>query len=83
MLLSFAIGLLLLASLPAAAQQAEANPTSQADLVGALLPTVVNINAFMVDKSNSADTGPLDTPPAASSHPKPLSAPVSSSTLAA
>ncbi len=61
---------LLLAPL-ATAQQTQLNPPDQADLIADLLPTVVNITAFMVDKS-SADTTSLDTPPTASNHPKPL-----------
>jgi S1-C subfamily serine protease len=67
---TFAAGLLLLAP-PAVAQQTQVNPPDQADLIAALLPTVVNITAFMVDKS-SVDTTSLDTPPTASNHPKPL-----------
>ncbi len=66
---AFAVGLLL--APPAVAQQTQMRPPDQADLIADLLPTVVNITAFMVDKSY-ADTTTLDTPPTASNHPKPL-----------
>jgi serine protease Do len=44
--LALAAGLLLLSPLPAAAQQMQMMPPSQAELIRGLLPAVVNINSF-------------------------------------
>jgi serine protease Do len=68
-----AAGLLLLAPPPATAQQVpvQAMPFDQAELIGSLLPTVVNISAFVVDKTLP---GPptSDNPPTTPDRPKPL-----------
>jgi serine protease Do len=63
--------LLLLAGQPGIAQPMPGAVADPADVVGDLLPTVVTINAFMVEKS-ATDTTSLASPPAASDHPKPL-----------
>jgi serine protease Do len=47
--LTLAAGLRPLASAPAAAQQMQIMPPSQADLIRGLLPTVVNITSFVTD----------------------------------
>jgi len=69
--LSLAAGLLLLAHSSACAQEAQAPLPDQAELIGSLLPTVVNIAGFMVEKS-SADTTSIGSPAAAPDRPKPL-----------
>jgi len=63
--------LLLLALPPASAQQVQTLPFDQAELIGDLLPTVVTIRAFMVEKS-STNTTDLGSPASAADHPKPL-----------
>jgi serine protease Do len=62
--------LLLLARSPAHAQQtqAPATPLDQAEMIGNLLPTVVDINAFAINKSSAMTD--IDGP--APDHPKPL-----------
>jgi serine protease Do len=66
--LLLAASLLLLARPLAQAQQAMGAPPDQAELIGNLLPTVVDINAFAIDKSTAA--ADIDNP--APVHPKPL-----------
>jgi serine protease Do len=68
--LFLAAGFLLLARPPACAQQPQAQGTSvdQAGMIGNLLPTVVDINAFAIDKSSAATD--IDNP--APVHPKAL-----------
>jgi serine protease Do len=64
-------GLLLPSRPPAVAQPAPAAQPSQVELIRGLLPTVVSINAFAVDKSPTNTTG-VDAPAIAADKPKPL-----------
>ena len=70
--LLLATALLLPARPPVGAQPAPATPPSQVELIRGLLPTVVSINVFVVDKSPTNTTGP-ETPATTGDKPKPLS----------
>jgi len=52
--LALALGLLLLADGPAAAQQMQMMPPGQAEVIRGLLPTVVNITSFVTDTSTTS-----------------------------
>jgi serine protease Do len=70
--LVLAAAVLLTTRTPAGAQPAPAAPPSQVELIRGLLPTVVSINVFVVDKSPTDTTDP-GTPATAGDKAKPLS----------
>ena len=61
---ALAASLLLLVPPPAGGQQTQAPPPDQADLIGSLLPSVVDLSAFAVVQPTADTTAP--------DHPKPL-----------
>jgi serine protease Do len=69
--LLLAASVLLPARMPVRAQSTPAAAPNQVELIRGLLPVVVSINAFMVDKS-AANTTDLGTPASAGDKPMPL-----------
>jgi len=70
--LTLGAGLLLLAPQPAAAQQMQVMPASQAELIRGLLPSVVNITSFVADTPTAAMTAASAPTDQGSDHPKML-----------
>ncbi len=74
--LTLAADLPLLASAPAAAQQMQIMPPSQADLIRGLLPTVVNITSFVTDTPTTAAMNAANVPANQdAAHPKTVQGP--------